>query len=143
MTYLRYAPQELCLLHQYEFDYADVVPEVCFRCVTLCHQFGPKIQIKYIDTKNQLADILTEGIRHFSSTARIAAMEKRAQQESGEGRVAAKSRPMMNLTTRMPSVVSSSASANPGMTSYGYQGPGKSVASDDRTEKPVQPSRPD
>ena len=28
MTYLRYAPQELCLLHQYEFDYADVVPEV-------------------------------------------------------------------------------------------------------------------
>ena len=28
-------------------------------------------------------------------------------------------------------------------TSYGYQDPGKSVASDDRTGKPVQPSRPD
>ena len=62
----------------------------------------PKIQIKYIDTKNQLADILTKGnftrdernhlltlfnISHFSSTACIAAMAKRAQQESGEGRV--------------------------------------------------------
>ena len=79
-----------------------------------------KIQIKYIDTKNQLADILTKGnftrdewnhllnlfnISHFSSTACTAAMAKRAQQESGEGRVTAKSRPMMNLTARMPSVV--------------------------------------
>ena len=60
----------------------------------------PKIQIKYIDTKNQLADILTKGnftrdewnnllilfnISHFSSAACTAAMAKRAQQESGEG----------------------------------------------------------
>ena len=105
----------------------------------------PKIQIKYIDTKNQLADILTKGnftrdewnhlltlfnISHFSSTACIAAMAKRAQQESGEGRVTAKSRPMMNLTARTPSFVSSSASPNPGRTSYGYQDPGKSVPSD-------------
>ena len=35
---------------------------------------------------------------------------------------------MMNLTARMPSVVSSSTSSNPGRTSYGYQDPGKSVA---------------
>ena len=98
----------------------------------------PKIQIKYIDTKNQLADILTKGnftrdewnhlltlfnISHFSSTSCIAAMAKRAQQESGEGRVTAKSRPMMNLTARTPSFVSSSASSNPGRTSYGYQDP--------------------
>ena len=77
-----------------------------------------KIQIKYIDTKNQLADMLTKGIftrdewnhllnllniSHFSSTA-CTAMAKRAQQESGEERVTAKSIPM----TRMPSVVSSS-----------------------------------
>ena len=76
----------------------------------------PKIQIKYIDTKNQLADISTKGnftrdewnhllnlfnISHFSSTACTAAMAKRAQQESGEERVTAKSRPMMNLTARM------------------------------------------
>ena len=62
----------------------------------------PKIQIKYIDTKNQLADILTKenftrdewnhllnffNISQFSSTACIAAVAKRAQQESGEGRV--------------------------------------------------------
>ena len=118
----------------------------------------PKIQIKYIETKNQLADILTKGsftrdewnhlltlfnISHFSSTTCIAAMAKRAQQESGEERVTAKSRPMMNLSERTPSVVSSSASPNPGRTSYGYQDLGRSVASDDRTVKLVQPSRPD
>ena len=70
-------------------------------------------------------------------------MAKRAQQGSGEERVTAKSRPMMNLTARTPSFVSSSASSNPGRTSYGYQDPGRSVASDDRTGKLVQPSRPD
>ena len=85
----------------------------------------PKIQIKYIDTKNQLAYTLTKGnftrdewnhlltlfnISHFSSTACIALMAKRAQQESGDRRVTAKSRPMMNLTARTPSFVSSSAS---------------------------------
>ena len=82
-------------------------------------------------------------VSHFSSTACTAAMAKRAQQESGEERVTAKSRPMMNLTARTPSVVSSSASSNPGRTSYDYQDPGKSASSDDRTGKPVQPSQPD
>ena len=116
----------------------------------------PKIQIKYIDTKNQLADILTKGnfireewnhlltlfnISHFSSTACIAAMAKRVQQESGEGRVTAKSRPMMNLTARTPSFVSSSASSNPGRTSYGYQDLERSVPIDDRTGQPVEMSR--
>ena len=114
-----------------------------------------KIQIKYIDTKNQLADILTKGnftrdewnhllnlfdISHFSSTACTAAMAKRAQQESGEERVTVKSRPMMNLTARMPSVVSSSTSSNPGRTWHGCQDPGKSVAVDDRSGKPDRPS---
>ena len=47
---------------------------------------------------------------------------------------------MMNLTGRMPSVVSSSTSSNPGRTSCGYQDPGTSVASDDRTGKLVKPS---
>ena len=69
-------------------------------------------------------------------------MAKRAQQESGEERVSAKSRPMMNLTARTPSFVSSSASSNPGRTSYGHQDPGKSVASDDRSGKPEKPSPP-
>ena len=110
-----------------------------------------KIQIKYIDTKNQLADILTKGnftrdewnhllslfnISHFSSTECIAAMAKRAQQESGEGRVTAKSRPMMNLTARMPSVVSSSTSSSPGKRWYGNQDPWKSVVADDRSGQP-------
>ena len=115
----------------------------------------PKIQIKYIDTKNQLTDLLTNGnftrdewnhlltlfnISHLSSTSCIAAMAKRAQQGSGEGRVTAKSRPMMNLTARTPSFVSSSASANPGRSSYGYQDPEQPVL-DDRAGKPVETSR--
>ena len=49
---------------------------------------------------------------------------------------------MMNLTARMPSVVSSSTSSNPVRTSYGYQDPGKSVASDDRSRKLEKASQP-
>ena len=112
----------------------------------------PKIQIKHIDTKNQLADILTKGnftrdewnhlltlfnISHFNFTSCIAAMAKRTQQDSGEGRVTAKSRPMMNLTARTPSFVSSSASANPRRSSHGYQNPEQPVL-DDRAGKPVE-----
>ena len=108
----------------------------------------PEIQIKYIDSKNQLADILTKGnftrddwnhllnllnISHFSCTVCSAAMAMRVQQESGGERVTAKSRPMMNLTARMPSIVSSSTSSNPGRTSYGKQDPEKSVPGDDRS----------
>ena len=65
----------------------------------------PKIQIKYIDTKNQLADILTKGnftrdernhlvssfnISHFSSTACSKTMSKGSQHDSGEERVTEK-----------------------------------------------------
>ena len=115
----------------------------------------PKIQIKYIETKNQLADILTKGsftrdewnhlltlfnISHFSSTASLAAMAKRAQQNSEEGRVTAKSRPMMNLTARTPSIVSSSASTNPGGTVYGHHEPEQRVL-DDSTGQPVAQPR--
>ena len=69
-------------------------------------------------------------------------MTKRAQQESGEGRVTAKSRPMMNLTARTPSFVSSSASSKPERTSYGYQNLERSVSIDDRTGKPEKPPPP-
>ena len=63
-------------------------------------------------------------------------MAKRAQQGSGEERVTAKSRPMMNLSARMPSVVSSSTSSSPEKRCYGYQDPGKSVVADDRSGQP-------
>ena len=42
----------------------------------------------------------------------------------------------MNLTARMPSVVSSSTSSNTVKTWYGYQDPGISVVVDDRSGKP-------
>ena len=97
-----------------------------------------KIQIKYIDTKNQLADILTKGnftrdewnhllclfnISHFSSTVCSDTMAKRSQQDSEEERVTAKPRPMMNLIARTPSFVSSSTSVSSGKKYYGNQDP--------------------
>ena len=89
----------------------------------------PKIQIKYNDTKNQLADLLTEGnftrdewnhllclfnISHFSSINQCEEMSKRTQEDAGEERVTAKSKPMMNLVSRCrvrdPNVLASTAS---------------------------------
>ena len=113
----------------------------------------PKIQIKYIDTKNQLADILTKGnftrdewnhllslfnISHFSSTVCSETMAKRLQQDSGEERVTAKSRPMMSFIARVPSNVSSSTSVSPGKRSYGNQNPWSTIA-----EKRGKTGRPD
>ena len=110
-----------------------------------------KIQIKCIDTKNQLAGILTKGnftrdewnhllclfnISHFSFTACSDTMAKRSQQDSGEERVTAKSRPMMSLVARTPSLVSSSTSVSPGKKQYGSQDPWKSVAGADRSVRP-------
>ena len=65
-----------------------------------------KIHIKYIDTKNQLADMLTKGnftrdewnhllclfnISHFSSINNLEAMSKRTPEDAGEEKVTAKS----------------------------------------------------
>ena len=102
-----------------------------------------KIQIKYIDTKNQLADILAKGnftrdewnhhlclfnISHFSSTDCSELMSKRTQKkDSGEERVIAKSKPMMNLVSRCsertPDVLPSTASESPGKTRHESQSP--------------------
>ena len=88
----------------------------------------PKIQIKHIDTKNQLADILTKGnftrdewnhllclfnTSHFSSTNCLEVMSKRTQENVGEDRFTAKSKPMTNLVSRChvrdPNVLASTA----------------------------------
>ena len=94
----------------------------------------PKIQIRYIDTKHQLADILTKGnftrdewtnllhlfnISHFSSlccaqnfslTSCPKTMAKRMQEQKEEDRIVAKSKPTaMNLTS---TVSTSSSSVN-------------------------------
>ena len=101
-----------------------------------------KIQIKFIDTKNQLADMLTKGnftrdewnhllylfnISHFSSTNCSEVMLKRTQKDSGKERVTAKSKPMMNLVSwyseRTPDVLASTASQRPGKTRYESQLP--------------------
>ena len=104
----------------------------------------PKIQIKYIDTKNQLADILTKkgnftrdewnhllclvDISHFSSTDCSEVMSKRTQKKkSGEERVTAKSKPMTNLVSRCsertPDVLRSTASESPEKTRHESQFP--------------------
>ena len=112
-----------------------------------------KIQTKYIDTKNQLADTLTKGnftrdewiifcacsISAISvSTVCSDTMAKRSQHDSGEERVTAKSRPMMSLIARVPSHVSSSTSVSPGKKSYGNQNPRSTIA-----EKEERSGRPD
>ena len=113
----------------------------------------PQVQIKYIDTQNQLADMLTKGnftrdewnhllclvnISHFSSTDCSEVMSKRTQEESGEERVTAKSKPMMSSTARAPSTLSSSASESPEKISYESQSPLRVQAEKyDRTVKPV------
>ena len=95
----------------------------------------PKIQIKHNDTKNQLAGILTKGnftrdewnhllclfnISHFSFINSLKPMSKRTQEDAGEERVAAKSKPMMNLVSRYrvrdPNVLASTASESPRKT---------------------------
>ena len=117
----------------------------------------PKIQIKYTDTRNQLADMLTKGnftrdewnhllclfiISHFSSAECSEVMSRRTQKESGEERVAAKSRPMMNLiarsSERAPSAPSFSSSGGLGKTRQENQRPLSAEAEMyDRTEKHV------
>ena len=107
-----------------------------------------RIILDYIDTKNQFADILTKGnftrdewnhllclfnVSHFSPTFCSAAMAKRIQQESGEERVTAKSKLMMNLIARTPWFVSFSNSLSPGKRSYGKRDPWRSVVVDDRS----------
>ena len=116
-----------------------------------------KIQIKYIDTKNQLADMLTKGnftrdewnhllclfnISHFSSAECSEVMSKRTQKDSGEERVTAKSKPMMNLVSRCsertPVVLSSTASESPGKTRHESQTPlSPQTEKYDRTGRPV------
>ena len=110
----------------------------------------PKIQIKYIDTKNQLADILTKGnftrdecnhlclfnISHFSSIVCSDTIAKRSHQDSGDERVTAKSQFMMNLVARTPSLVSSSTSVSPVKRYYGSQDPWSSIAKEGRSGRP-------
>ena len=102
----------------------------------------PKIQIKYIDTKKHLADTLTKGnftrdewnhllclfnISHFSSINCSEVMSKRTQKDSGDERVTAKSKPMMNSVSRCsettPDVLASTASESPRKTRHESQQP--------------------
>ena len=102
----------------------------------------PKIQIKYVNTKHPLADMLTKGnftrdewnsllclfnISHFSSTDCTEVMSKRTEKDSGEERVTAKSKPIMNLVSRCSErtldVLASTASESPGTTRYERQLP--------------------
>ena len=93
----------------------------------------PKIQIKYIHTKHQLEDILTQGnftrddwnnllylinISDFSSASCPQTMSTRVQEGAGEERVTAKSKRIMNLVSKTAGKssmsLSPSASNSPG-----------------------------
>ena len=76
-------------------------------------------------------------ISHFSSTD-CSEVSKRTQEEAGEERVTAKSRPMMSLIARAHSNLSSSASESPGKRSYESQSPWSAKAEKkERTGQPV------
>ena len=102
----------------------------------------PKIEIKYIRTENQLADMSTKGnftrdewnhllclfnISHFISIGCSEVMPKRKQKNSGEERATAKSEQMMNLVSRCsdrtPVKLSSLASESPGKIKNESQSP--------------------
>ena len=97
----------------------------------------PKIQIKYTDTKHQLADILTKGnftrdewnnllrfffnIRSFSSESCPQTMSKSVQEGAGEEIVTAKSKPMMNLVSKIVGKSSMSLSSSASNSAVGTQ----------------------
>ena len=83
----------------------------------------PKIQIKYVDTKKQLADVLTKGnftrdewnhllclfnISNFSSASCPKTIAKRMQEEKGEEVIVATLKPTLNLVSQ---AVASSSTA--------------------------------
>ena len=111
----------------------------------------PKSKSNTSTPKNQLADVLTKGnfrrdewnhllclfnTSHISSTVCSDTMAKRSQQDSGEERVTAKPRPVMNLVARTPSLVSSLTSVSPEKRYYGSQDPWSSIAKEDRSGRP-------
>ena len=78
----------------------------------------------------------------FSSTNCSEVMSKRTPKDSGEERVTAKSKPMMNLVSRCsertPDVLPSTASESPGKTRHESQSPlSLQTEKYDRTERPV------
>ena len=163
-TMLNLIPSNVNSSHQeallYVFEYSEAVIKMIvkgrsptMRHVSRTHRvaldwlfdrinWDPKIQIKYIDTKKQLADMLTKvnftrnewnhllclfNRSHFSSTNCSEVMSKRTQKDSGEERVTAKSKPMMNMVSRCsvrnPNVIASTASGSPGKTRHESQLP--------------------
>ena len=79
-------------------------------------------------------------ISHFSSTNCLEVIWKRTQEDAGEERVTAKSKPMMNLVSRSrdPNVLASIASESPGKTKSESQIPLSSLNEQQpRTERLV------
>ena len=76
---------------------------------------------------NGIIFCVLSNISHFISTNCSEVMSKRTQKDSGEERVTAKSKPMMNLASRWsertPDVLASTASESPVKTRYESQFP--------------------
>ena len=100
----------------------------------------PKVQFKYMDTEDQLADTLTKNnftryewnnllhsfnICNFSSASCPKTLPKRVQEGSREERVTAKSEPMMTLVSKTEGKssmsLSSSASNCPGHSKHKFK----------------------
>ena len=128
-------------------------PQSCAWLVIRSNQFGPKNPNQVHRHQKPTCRHATKGnftrdewnhlmclfnISHFSSTVCSEGMAQRVQQDSGEERVTAKSRPMMSLIARAPSTLSSSASECPGKKSFESQSPWSAKAEkEDGTGRPV------
>ena len=126
-------------------------------CCTLLHLENGSFEVSSLHQihrhQNQVADILTKrnfarnewnhllclfNVSHFSSTVCSEAMARRVQQDPGEERVTAISRPTMSLIARVPSNVSSSTSESPEKRSYESQSPWRAKTErEEPTGKPV------
>ena len=108
---------------------------------------NPKIQIKYVDTTHQLAERLTKGSftrdewnnllhlfnifhfssiccsRNFSSTSCLETIAKRMQEERGEERIVAKSKPTLNLVTHAATSSSTVPSPTASKSPWGLRRP--------------------
>ena len=118
----------------------------------------PKSKSNTLTPKTQLADMLTKGnftrdewnhllclfnISRFSSTNCLEVMSKRTQEDAGEERVTAKSKPMMSLVSRCsvrdPNVLASTATESLTKTRHESQFPLSSrTEQHHRTGQPVE-----
>ena len=108
----------------------------------LCFKTIPPLWVRIVNgvDKYVTESMLTKKEEDIALGKPIAkARPRQKPTDSGEERVTAKSKPMMNFVARTPSFVSSSISVSPGKRYYGKQDPWSSVVAKDRSIAKLRP----